>query len=108
MPYSVQVVQIGHQEIRPPIVYYLEKYDGWEPFVSTIVVIKGGGKTVVINSGLPRDLALLEPYWPSWPMERKWQVTEDEKPIHALRNIGVDPAEVNFLIISPLQYYATG
>ncbi|MGA7765302.1 MAG: hypothetical protein WCA27_03660 [Candidatus Sulfotelmatobacter sp.] len=107
MTYSVQVIRVGRQELRPPIVYYLEKYDGWESFVDTIVVVRGGGNTVVINSGLPRDLSVLEPYWPTWPMERKWEVSEEEKPTNALRRVGVDPNSVDYLIVTPLQYYAT-
>lgn len=108
MVYSVQVLQVGHQELRPPIVYYLEKYDGWESFITTMVLVRGAGKTVVINSGLPGDLSILEPYWSTWPMERKWQVSEEEKPASALRKLGVDPLNVDYLIVTPLQYYATG
>lgn len=107
MSYSVQVIQVGRQLIRPPIIYYLERYDGWEPFIVTMLVIRGHGRTIVVNTGLPRDLNVLEPYWPTWPMEQKWEVTEDEKPAHALRQVGVDPAEVDYLIVTPFQYYAT-
>lgn len=107
MSFSIQVLRVGRQNLRPPIIYYLERYDGWEPFIVTIVVVRGQGKTIVINSGLPRDLSVLDPYWPSWPMEQKWEVSDAEKPANALRSVGVDPAEVDYLIISPLQYYAT-
>jgi hypothetical protein len=71
MSYSVQVIQVGRQLIRPPCVYYLERYDGWEPFIVTMLVIRGHDKTIVVNTGLPKDLAVLEPYWPTWLMEQK-------------------------------------
>lgn len=107
MKYSIQVFQVGHQKIRGPIVFYLDRFDEWEPFIDTIVVVRGGGKTVVINSGLP-DLSVLEPFWPSWPGERPWEVSESEQPAAALASVGVDPATVDFLILTPLVYYATG
>lgn len=108
MMYSVRVIQVGHQQLRPPIVYYLEKYDGWEPFVSTMLVARAEDKIVVVNSGLPKDLSVLEPYWPTWPMERKWEVNEEERPANALQKLGVEPANVDYLVVTPLQYYATG
>jgi len=107
MNYSIQVLQVGRQQLRGPIVFYLDRFDAWEPFVDTIIVVRGGGKTIVINSGLP-PLSVLEPFWPSWPGERPWEMTATEEPATALASIGVDPAAVDFLILTPLVYYATG
>ncbi|MCI0628805.1 MAG: hypothetical protein L0387_45370 [Acidobacteria bacterium] len=107
MTYSIQVVQVGRQEVLGACIYYMERFDVWEPFVFTMVVVRGEGHTIVINSGLPKDLTVLDPYWPMWPGERKIEVSEAEQPQTVLRRIGVDVSEVDFLIISPLVYYAT-
>ena len=107
MAYSVQVLQVGRQELLGACIYYMERFDVWERFIFTIVVIQGEGKTLVINSGLPEDLTVLDPYWKIWPGERKIEVNETEKPLNALKKIGVNPVEVDHLIISPLIYYAT-
>jgi len=85
----------------------MERFDVWERFIFTIVVIRGEGKTVVINSGLPEDLTVLDPYWKIWPGERQIEVEEAEKPLNALEKVGINPADVDCLIISPLIYYAT-
>jgi hypothetical protein len=85
----------------------MERFDVWERFIFTMVVVRGGGKTVVINSGLPKDLSVLDPYWPKWPGERKIEVSEEEEPLNALAKVGVDPKKVDYLIITPLVYYAT-
>jgi len=108
MSYSVQVIQVGHQELLGACIYYMERFEVWEGFVFTMVVIRGGGKTVMINSGLPKDLTVLNPYWHLWPGERRIEVSEAEKPANALSKIGIDPETVDYLIISPLVYYATG
>src|ERR1043165_3617319 len=108
MTFSIQVVCVGRQQLRGPIIFYLERFDSWEPFIDSMIIIRGGGKTVVINAGLPRDLSVLDSFWPNWPGERPWEVGPSESPVTALRNAGVDPATVDHLILTPLVYYATG
>lgn len=107
MPYSVQVLQIGRQELLGACIYYMERFDVWERFIFTMVVVRGEGKTIVINSGLPKDLSVLDPYWCKWPGERKIEVSSEEEPQNALARAGVDPQNVDILIITPLVYYAT-
>lgn len=107
MPYSVQVLQVGRQELLGACVYYMERFDTWERFIFTMVVIRGEGKTIVINSGLPKDMSTLDPYWSIWPGEKKIEVSEAERPANALKAAGVDPVKVDVLIISPFIYYAT-
>jgi hypothetical protein len=107
MPYSVQILQVGRQELLGACVSYMEGFDRWENFIFTMVVIRGEGKTIVINTGLPRDLSILDPFWPRWPGERKIEVSEVEQPLNALVKAGVDPGKVDALLITPLVYYAT-
>ena len=80
MTYSVQVLQVGRQQMLGACIYYMERFDVWEKFIFTMAVVRGNGKTIVINSGLPKDLTVLDPYWPLWPGERKIEVNEAEKP----------------------------
>ena len=108
MQYSVQVLQVGRQEMLGACIFYMERFDVWEQFIFTMIVIRGEGKTVVINSGLPKDLSILDPFWDTWPGEKKVEVNEEERPENALKAAGVDPAKVDILILSPLVYYATG
>jgi len=107
MPYSVDVLRVGRQELLGACIYYMERFDVWEPFIFTMIVARGEGKTVVINSGLPKDLSVLDPFWPRWPGERKIEVNKEEEPLSALSRVGVDPAKVDYLILTPLIYYAT-
>lgn len=108
MAYSIQVVQLARQELLGACIYYMERFDRWEPFIFHLVVIRGEGKTLVINSGLIRDLSVLEPFWPLWPGERKIVLEKDGGLPNALVKVGVNPAEVDYLLISPFQYYSTG
>lgn len=107
MAYSVQVLQVGRQRLLGACVSYMAHFDAWEQFIFTMVVVRGAGKTVIINTGLPKDLSVLDPFWPQWTGEQKIEVSEAEQPLNALTRAGVDPTEVDVLIISPLVYYAT-
>ncbi len=71
MAYSIEVIPLARQEVLGACIYYMEGFDRWEPFIFHTIVVRGGGKTIVINSGLVRDLSTLDPFWPSWPGERK-------------------------------------
>jgi hypothetical protein len=108
MAYSIEVIQLARQEVLGACIYYMEGFDRWEPFIFHTIVVRGGGKTLVINSGLVRDLSTLNPFWPSWPGERKIVMESEGRMPDALLKIGVDPAEVDYLVIAPLVYYATG
>src|SRR5712692_28407 len=101
MAYSIQVVQLAHQEVLGACIYYMERFDRWEPFIFHTVVVRGGGKTIVINSGLIRDLSALDPFWPLWSGERKIVMDKDGCMPNALLKVGVDPAEVDYLVIAP-------
>jgi hypothetical protein len=108
MAYTIQVVQLARQELLGACIYYMERFDRWEPFIFHLIVVRGEGKTVVINSGLIPDLSVLDPFWPVWPGDRKIVLEKDGRLPDALLKVGVSPADVDFLLISPFQYYSTG
>jgi len=68
--YTIQVLQTGHIELRGACIYYMIDFDRWEPFIYTMLVVRGNGKTVVINSGVDDDPSFLDPLWKDWPGER--------------------------------------
>jgi glyoxylase-like metal-dependent hydrolase (beta-lactamase superfamily II) len=106
--YTIQVLQTGHIELRGACIYYMIDFDRWEPFIYTTVVVRGNGKTVVINSGVDDDPSFLDPLWKDWPGERNLVISPEEKTAAALAKVGVKPEEVTHLILTPLVYYATG
>ncbi|MCZ2077030.1 MAG: hypothetical protein LC130_18795 [Bryobacterales bacterium] len=108
MRFEIQVLQVGHMELLGACIYHMVRFDRWDPFIFTMVLVRGGGKTVLINSGLDDDLSFLDPYWKDWPGERNLVVTPEEKPVAALARHGVAPEDVDYLVVTPLVYYATG
>ena len=106
--YTIQILPVAHQEMRGPGIYLLDRLDEWEPFQFHVLVVRGGGKTILINTGPPQDLGFLDPYWPLWPAERPIQIADHERLDHALASAQVEPADVDVVIVSPLIFYATG
>ena len=56
MTYQVQVLKAGEADVRGPEVYWMSAWEDWETLYFYMLVIRGQGKTVVVNSGPPRDL----------------------------------------------------
>lgn len=109
MTYEIQVLKMGQCEVPGPEIHWMQSWDTWETLCFWMVVIRGGGKTAIINTGPPADLAPLNEVWKRAIGPRSQMVRrESERPREALAAIGIDPSAVDFVLITPLQAYATG
>ena len=109
MTYDVQVLKMGQCEVPGPEVYWMSAWDTWETLHFWMVVIRGGGKTILINTGPPPDLTALNDAWKKAIDTRSQMVRqESERPENALARLGIKPADVDYVLITPLQAYATG
>jgi len=109
MEYEVQVVKMGECQVPGPEVYWMSHWDTWETLHFWMVVIRGGGKNIIINTGPPKDLTALNDAWKAAIDERSQMVRRDEeRPERALARVGLSPADIDHVLITPLQAYATG
>ena len=109
MSYHVDVLKMGQCQVRGPEVYWMDRWDAWEELYFYMVLIRGEGKVAVINTGPPPDLTALNARWtaafgPRGALVRR----ESESPEMALGRMGVTPADVDLVLITPLQAYAVG
>jgi glyoxylase-like metal-dependent hydrolase (beta-lactamase superfamily II) len=108
MNYRVQVLKMGECQVRGPEVYWMDGWDAWEELFFYMVLVRGEGRTAVINTGPPRDLSALNARWTAAFGERGALVRRDEElPEKALARAGVEPGQVDFVLITPLQAYTT-
>lgn len=107
--YEIQVLKAGEADVPGPEVYWMSHWDTWETLSFYIVIIRGNGRTLVINTGPPRDLSLLNAAWKdAYGVERAaMRRTDRERPEFALQEAGVNPGEVDYVVVTPLQAYAT-
>lgn len=109
MIYQIQCFKVGEADVPGPEVYWQQNWNTWETLYFTIVVIRGGGKTVLINTGPPADLTRLNRWWvagygdPRTAMRRR----PEECLENILASAGVEPTSVDYVLLSPLQAYAT-
>jgi glyoxylase-like metal-dependent hydrolase (beta-lactamase superfamily II) len=105
MPYSVQVVKTAEAEVPGPEIFWMSH---WEQLFFYMVVAKGNGVTVIVNTRPPSDLSDLNSAWKAFAGSRcQMKRAEAERPEHALARLGIDPAEVDFVLLTPLQAYST-
>lgn len=108
MTFELQLLKMGQCEVMGPEVYWMSHWNDWVQLYFWMAVIRGNGKTVIINSGPPADLTELNERWSSGFGERGKLVREqNERPLNALAALGIAPEDVDYVLITPLQIYAT-
>jgi glyoxylase-like metal-dependent hydrolase (beta-lactamase superfamily II) len=109
MPYEVQVLKMGQCEVPGPEVYWMSRWETWETLFFWMVVVRGHGKTAIINTGPPSDLTAMNEVWAKAIDPRSQMVRlKSERPAAALATIGLRPEDVDHVLVTPLQAYATG
>ncbi|MCM3870603.1 MAG: hypothetical protein ND895_07925 [Pyrinomonadaceae bacterium] len=106
--YQIQLLKMGQCDVMGPEVYWMSHWNDWVQLYFWMVVIRGNGKTAVINTGPPADLTELNQRWSSGFGERgKLARDESERPVAALASLGIKPEDVDYVLITPIQIYAT-
>jgi glyoxylase-like metal-dependent hydrolase (beta-lactamase superfamily II) len=109
MTYTIQLLKMGQSDVPGPEVYWMSHFDQWLTLYFYMVVIQGGGRTILINTGPPGDLTEVNRQWASYAGPRCRMVREEnERPAAALATLGIAPEQVDHVLITPLQSYATG
>ncbi len=109
MTFEIQILKMGQCEVPGPEVYWMSAWDTWETLHFWMVVVRGGGKTLIINTGPPADLTDLNAAWKKAIDARSQMARKDsERPENALKQLGIKPSQVDYVLITPLQAYATG
>lgn len=108
MTLEVQLLKMGQCDVMGPEVYWMSHWNDWVQLYFWMVVIRGNGKTAIINTGPPEDLTALNQRWSSGFGERGKLVREEtERPIEALASLGLKPEDIDYVLITPIQIYAT-
>lgn len=109
MKYSVQAFNAGTFWVPGPEVYWMESWNQREEMNILIYLIRGGGQNILINTGPPQDLGIINKAWLDFFGYPEAQIvrTEDQLPQNILRSQGLTPQDINTVIVTPLQAYAT-
>jgi hypothetical protein len=104
--YTVSIAKIGQCEMPGPYVFRTSAEDEWHTLAFHFVAIRGGGKTIVINTGLPENLGALNTLWAEMAGPR-CQVTRqsDERLGPVLVRLGLNPHHVDYVLVTPFKQY---
>jgi hypothetical protein len=107
--YSVRFLPMGRLDVPYPQVYWMERFQEWTKLEFHLGVIQGGGHTLIVNTGLPPDASSLAQAWRAKLGDRALLDRPDDcRPEIALPRIGIDPRRVEYIVVTPIQTYATG
>ena len=108
MEYTVDVLKMAEAEVPGPEVVWMSHWDKWETLFFQMVLIRGDGRTAIINTGPPADLTEINEAWRDFAGPRcRLKRTEEEKPLNALERLGVNAEQIDYVLLTPLQAYAT-
>lgn len=108
--FDVSVLKMSQMDLPGPEVYWMSHWDEWFEAWFLMVVARNEDHTVVINTGPPDDLTALNEGWRAFHPSGRIQMvrTQEDRPESRLASLGIDPASVDVVIITPLVGYTLG
>lgn len=109
MEYTVRAFNAGTFWVPGPEVYWMTGWGTREEMNTIIYLVQGGGHNLLINTGPPQDLTVLNTAWLNFFGFPESQIvrTEEQLPQNILRAQGLTPDQISTVIVTPLQAYAT-
>lgn len=108
MKYTVEAIKVGQSLVPGPEVYWMSHWKTMEQLYFYVILIRGDNKVVLINTGAPKDLTVLNERWRQFIGSEGIMRRQPEEEIEvALRNRGVKLRDVDYVLLTPLQMYAT-
>ncbi len=109
MKYSVRAFNGGTFWVPGPEVYWMEAWNQREEMNALIYLVQGGGQNILINTGPPQDLTLINQAWLKFFGYPEAQIvrTEAQLPQNILASQGLTPEDISLVLVTPLQAYAT-
>jgi glyoxylase-like metal-dependent hydrolase (beta-lactamase superfamily II) len=109
MKYSVQAFNAGTFYVPGPEVYWLQGWNQREEMNVIVYLVRGCGQNVLINTGPPQNLQILNDAWSNFFGFPEAQIvrSEDQLVQNILHAQGLTPDDISTVIVTPLQLYAT-
>lgn len=109
MNYSIHAFNAGTFWVPGPEVYWMQRWNQREEMNVIVYLVRGCGQNILINTGPPQDLTILNQAWKEFFGYPEAQIVRSEQqlPQNILRSQGLDPEDISKVIVTPLQAYAT-
>jgi glyoxylase-like metal-dependent hydrolase (beta-lactamase superfamily II) len=109
MNYRIRAFNCGTFWVPGPEVYWMHRWGQREEMNTIIYLVQGGGYNILINTGPPEDLTVLNTAWRNFFGFEEAQIVrnEDQLPRNILKSQGLSENDISTIIVTPLQAYAT-
>ncbi len=109
MKFTVQAFNAGTFWVPGPEVYWMESWSQREEMNLIIYLIRSGGQNILVNTGPPQDLSVINKAWRDFAGFPEAEIvrTKSQLPQNILRSQGLTPDDISIVIVTPLQAYAT-
>lgn len=111
MNYQVDIICVGRTKVPTIEINWMDvpHLNEWEDIMFSMVLLRGGGKNILINSGPPADYRALSDFWVrNVHPNHALQVSDEERPVRVLARYGLRPEDIDYVLVTPLITYATG
>jgi glyoxylase-like metal-dependent hydrolase (beta-lactamase superfamily II) len=115
MSFSVDVLRLGRFNVPAWEVFWMEKFDavsndGLLPLTLNMVVARDENSVVIINTGpAPEKRKFLSDTWVKlFGKDAGLFIDEDDYVENALASLGIAPADVDYVVVTPFQTYSIG
>lgn len=106
--YDIKLMKVGEHTVPSPIAYFKKDFGKYVNLPFYVVLIKSEKDTILLNTGMPRDMNPLLTHWYNTDPNRKVKKFEKNNTPSAFERLGMKPDKINKVILSPLVSYATG
>jgi hypothetical protein len=104
--YRLELLPVGRGEVPGPELYWMREWDRWFELCFQVALIRGRGRTVLVNTGPARDLGPMNAQWARFLGERAAMRRGDgEFIVAALAARGVHPEDITDVVLTPFQLY---
>ncbi len=110
MTFTVDVASLGEMPMPGPEVFWMSDWEQWFDGSFLMVVARSDEHTVVVNTGPPPDLDPLNAMWAGFHPSGRCQFSRspEQQTAAVLERLGVDPASVTHVVLTPMVVYTTG
>lgn len=106
--YSLTALPVASTVAPGPHVYYQERWGEWEPFAFYIWLIRGNGRTIVVDTGFPKGPELETLQANVRQLGEQSEYKQIRHADEALAAAGVSPADVTDVFITSFVLHSTG
>lgn len=105
--HTIQAFKVGESGVPGPEIYYQGAFGKWFTLYFYIWLVRGEGRTILVDTGMPLDASELEARVKREKgPEAFWRADPEGDPVRLLAAAGVTPEQVEHVILSSLGPYA--